>query len=103
MGRMAGQYGKPRSSEFEKKLINGKKVPSFKGDSIHGYNIDERENDPTRLVSAHFHSATTLNYIRSLLSGGFADLHHSKHWVKFWIVIMLLYCHCCVFLTIAML
>ena len=48
IGRMAGQYAKPRSSPTE--IVNGKEMPSFRGDILNGYHEDEREIDPTRLL-----------------------------------------------------
>ena len=81
IGRVAGQYGKPRSSPVEK-LPNGTIVPSFKGDNINGYDAtpESRAHDPQRLIHGHFHSAATLNYIRALIKGGYADLHQSQSW-----------------------
>ncbi|KAK6614179.1 phospho-2-dehydro-3-deoxyheptonate aldolase [Botrytis cinerea] len=54
--------------------------PSFRGDILNGYEIDERNLDPQRLVSAYFHSAATLNFIRASLSSGIADLHSPMNW-----------------------
>ena len=81
IGRVAGQYGKPRSSPVEK-LPSGEVVPSFKGDNINGFEAtaESRAHDPQRLVQSHFHSAATLNYIRALIKGGYADLHQSQSW-----------------------
>ncbi|KAF7677524.1 hypothetical protein GT037_004383 [Alternaria burnsii] len=78
IGRIAGQYAKPRSSPTE--MLNGKEVPSFRGDILNGYDPDSRRVDPERLVSAYFHSATTLNYIRGQLASGIADLHNPLDW-----------------------
>jgi 3-deoxy-7-phosphoheptulonate synthase len=78
IARMAGQYAKPRSSPVEK--INGVEMPSFRGDILNGYPSNERTVDPNRLVSAYFHSATTLNYTRAQLSSGIADLHNPMDW-----------------------
>ncbi|PWW71657.1 DAHP synthetase [Tuber magnatum] len=78
IGRMAGQYAKPRSSLTE--IVDGKEIPSFRGDIINGSEFSERAPDPTRLVSAYYHSATTLNFLRGQLSSGFADLHHPFEW-----------------------
>ncbi len=78
VARMAGQYAKPRSRNYE--TIDGVEVPSYRGDHVNHVNQDNREPDPERLVQAYFHSAATLNYIRALLDGGFADLHHPEHW-----------------------
>lgn len=78
IGRMAGQFAKPRSSPTEK--VNGLDVPSFRGDILNGFDPSARTPDPQRLVSAYFHSAATLNYVRGQLSSGFADLHNSMDW-----------------------
>ncbi|CZR66532.1 related to family II 2-keto-3-deoxy-D-arabino-heptulosonate 7-phosphate synthase [Phialocephala subalpina] len=78
IARMAGQYAKPRSSPNE--TINGKQVPSFRGDILNGYPVNERALDPSRLVSAYFHSAATLNYVRASISSGIADLHRPLDW-----------------------
>ncbi|TAQ88137.1 hypothetical protein B7494_g3534 [Chlorociboria aeruginascens] len=78
IARMAGQYAKPRSSPTE--MVNGKEIPSFRGDILNGYAINERSLDPSRLVGAYFHSASTLNFIRASLSSGIADLHRPLDW-----------------------
>ncbi|ERS96676.1 phospho-2-dehydro-3-deoxyheptonate aldolase [Sporothrix schenckii ATCC 58251] len=79
IGRMAGQYAKPRSSPNET-LPDGRTVPSFRGDILNGYELDQRELDPQRLVRAYHHSAATLNYVRSAIAAGIADLHHPLDW-----------------------
>jgi 3-deoxy-7-phosphoheptulonate synthase len=78
IARMAGQFAKPRSSLTE--VVDGVEVPSFRGDNINGYPLDERTPDPRRLVDSYFHSAATLNYVRAQLASGFADLHHPFEW-----------------------
>ncbi|VBB71696.1 Putative phospho-2-dehydro-3-deoxyheptonate aldolase [Podospora comata] len=78
IGRMAGQYAKPRSSPME--MVDGREVPSFRGDILNGFSVDERELDPNRLVKAYHHSAATLNYIRAAISSGIADLHRPLDW-----------------------
>ncbi|KAF2201087.1 phospho-2-dehydro-3-deoxyheptonate aldolase-like protein [Delitschia confertaspora ATCC 74209] len=78
IGRMAGQFAKPRSSPTE--IVDGKEIPSFRGDILNGFDPSERTPDPNRLVSAYFHSAATLNYVRGQLSSGFADLHNPLDW-----------------------
>ncbi|KAF4617947.1 hypothetical protein G7Y89_g15036 [Cudoniella acicularis] len=78
IARMAGQYAKPRSSPTE--MVNGKEISSFRGDILNGNALDERLLDPSRLVDAYFHSATTLNYIRASISSGLADLHRPLDW-----------------------
>lgn len=71
---------RPRSSPTE--LVNGIEMPSFRGDNINGFepNASSRKPDPSRLVSAYFHSAATLNYLRASLSSGLADLHSPLDW-----------------------
>ncbi|KAI8982777.1 DAHP synthetase [Trametes punicea] len=78
IGRIAGQYAKPRSSPTEK--IGDREVLSFRGDNVNGLDPNERTPDPDRMLSAYFHSTTTLNHVRSLLTSGFASLHHPKDW-----------------------
>lgn len=78
IGRMAGQFSKPRSSDFE--TVDGTEVYSFRGDNVNGFDPANREPDPSRLLQAYFHSAATLNYVRALLAGKFADLHDAKLW-----------------------
>lgn len=78
VGRIAGQYAKPRSSNFE--TIDGAQVPSYRGDHVNSFGLEARNPDPDRLVQAYFHSAATMNYLRALLDGGFADLHRPETW-----------------------
>ncbi|KAL4804247.1 DAHP synthetase [Aspergillus unguis] len=80
IARIAGQFAKPRSSPME--VINGVEMASFRGDNINGFEAtpDSRRPDPSRLVSAYFHSAATLNYLRASLSSGLADLHSPLDW-----------------------
>lgn len=78
IARMAGQYAKPRSSPTE--MYESREIPSFRGDILNGYKIEDRTPDPGRLVSAYFHSAATLNYIRASLASGIADLHSPLDW-----------------------
>jgi len=78
IARMAGQYAKPRSSPME--TVDGKQVPSFRGDILNGFDPNERDLDPERLVQAYFHSAATLNYVRAQISSGIADLHNPLDW-----------------------
>ena len=79
IGRVAGQYGKPRSAPTE--MVNGRELPCYKGDNVNSYECTEeaRAHDPNRLVEGHFHSACTLNYIRSLIKGGYAVLYSVHH------------------------
>jgi 3-deoxy-7-phosphoheptulonate synthase len=80
VGRFAGQYAKPRSSETEKK--GGVVLPAYRGDMINSpeFALAERTPDPQRLLRAYERSALTLNFIRALVDGGFADLHHPEYW-----------------------
>lgn len=80
VGRFAGQYAKPRSDEFETR--DGVRLPSYRGDLVNlpGFTAAEREPDPRLLLRAYERSALTLNFIRALVRGGFADLHHPENW-----------------------
>jgi 3-deoxy-7-phosphoheptulonate synthase len=80
MGRFAGQYAKPRSEDFETR--DGVRLPSYRGDLVNGpaFEAAEREPNPRRLLRAYERSALTLNFIRALVKGGFADLHHPENW-----------------------
>jgi 3-deoxy-7-phosphoheptulonate synthase len=73
IGRVAGQFSKPRSSSTE--VINGKELPSYLGDNINGMKFDEqsRRPDPARLLKSYSQSASTLNLLRAFSQGGFAD------------------------------
>ncbi|KAI8920744.1 DAHP synthetase [Powellomyces hirtus] len=83
IARMAGQYAKPRSKPTE--IVDGKEYTAFRGDNVNGIALAERDPDPQRLLGAYFHSAATINYVRALISGGFADLHHPETWnLKEW-------------------
>ncbi len=80
VGRFAGQYAKPRSSNDE--VRDGVSLPSYRGDNVNDteFTAEARVPDPTRLLRGHEHSALTLNFIRALIDGGFADLHHPEYW-----------------------
>jgi 3-deoxy-7-phosphoheptulonate synthase len=80
VGRIAGQYAKPRSADFE--TINGVTLPSYRGDIVNSpeFTLTAREPNPKLLLQAYSCSAMTLNFIRALLDGGFADLHHPQRW-----------------------
>lgn len=78
IGRMAGQYAKPRSNPTE--IVDGKQVPCFRGDILNGFDLEERELDPGRLVKAYHYSAATLNYVRAAIAAGIADLHRPLDW-----------------------
>ncbi|MCH7829898.1 MAG: 3-deoxy-7-phosphoheptulonate synthase class II [Proteobacteria bacterium] len=85
VGRMAGQYAKPRSANTETR--DGVTLPSFRGDLINhrGFTADERIPDPQLILRAYERSALTLNFVRSLIDGGFADLHHPEYWDLDWV------------------
>jgi 3-deoxy-7-phosphoheptulonate synthase len=80
LGRMAGQFAKPRSSDQE--TIDGVTLPSYRGDIINGseFTRDARIPDPRRMEFAYFQSASTLNLLRAFASGGYADLHEVHRW-----------------------
>lgn len=80
VGRVAGQFAKPRSSDFEE--INGVKLPSYRGDIINGFEFNEaaRVPDPNRMIDAYYQSASTLNLLRAFSRGGLANLHEVHRW-----------------------
>ena len=80
IGRLAGQFAKPRSENEETR--DGVTLPSYRGDLINGqdFSKNSRLPDPNRMKQGYSQSAATLNYVRSLVSCGFADLHHPEHW-----------------------
>jgi 3-deoxy-7-phosphoheptulonate synthase len=80
VGRMAGQYAKPRSADYETR--DGVSLPSYRGDIINrpGFTAEDREPDPVLMLRGYERAALTLNFVRSLIDGGFADLHHPENW-----------------------
>lgn len=80
VGRVAGQFAKPRSSDFEE--IDDKKLPSYRGDIINGleFKRDCREPDATRMLQAYHQSSATLNLLRAFARGGLADLNEVHRW-----------------------
>ena len=80
IGRFAGQYAKPRSTATETR--DGIELPSFRGDNVNRpeFTIEARTPDAQLLLRGYERSALTLNFIRSLVDGGFADLHHPENW-----------------------
>ncbi len=80
VGRIAGQYAKPRSADVEKR--GDLELPSYRGDIVNrsGFTPSDRRPDPQLLLRAYEYSALTINYIRALSEGGFADLHHPENW-----------------------
>ncbi len=85
VGRFAGQYAKPRSTDLETR--GDVSLPSYRGDVINGpeFTPEARTPDPRRMVKAHARSAMTMNFVRSLIDGGFADLHHPEYWDLRWV------------------
>ena len=85
VGRFAGQYAKPRSANTE--VRDGVELPSYRGDIVNGpaFTAQARIPDPRRMVKAHARSAMTMNFVRSLIDGGFADLHHPEYWGLGWV------------------
>ena len=80
VGRIAGQFAKPRSEPTETQ--NGVTLPSYRGDIVNGPEFDEatRTPDPNRLLQAYAQSAATLNLLRAFAQGGYADLHNVHRW-----------------------
>jgi 3-deoxy-7-phosphoheptulonate synthase len=80
IARVAGQYAKPRSSDLE--TIDGVSLPSYRGDNVNSFEFtpEAREPDPSRLITAYHHSASTLNLLRAFAQGGLADLHQVNRW-----------------------
>jgi 3-deoxy-7-phosphoheptulonate synthase len=85
VGRFAGQYAKPRSSDEETR--DGITLPSYRGDLVNSieFNAEARRPEPRRLIQAHSSSALTMNFVRALVDGGFADLHHPEYWDLNWV------------------
>ena len=80
IGRIAGQYAKPRSSDLESR--GDVELPSYRGDLVNrsAFNPEDREPNPQLLLRGYERAALTLNFIRALADGGFADLHHTEYW-----------------------
>jgi 3-deoxy-7-phosphoheptulonate synthase len=80
VGRLAGQYAKPRSSDVETK--EGVTLPAYRGDMVNRLNFtpEDRVPNPELLLRAYERSGLTINFVRSLIDGGFADLHHPEYW-----------------------
>jgi 3-deoxy-7-phosphoheptulonate synthase len=85
VGRFAGQYAKPRSEDLE--TIDGVTLHSYRGDMVNSpeFSAAGRTPDPQMLLRAYGRSALTLNFIRALVKGGFADLHHPEYWDLDWV------------------
>ena len=80
VGRIAGQYAKPRSSPTETR--DGVTLPSYRGPLINrpGFSTEERMPRPANLLEGYHRAAMTINFVRALVGGGFADLHHPELW-----------------------
>ncbi|MGB9153980.1 MAG: 3-deoxy-7-phosphoheptulonate synthase class II [Alphaproteobacteria bacterium] len=80
VGRMAGQFAKPRSDDTETR--NGVTLPSYRGDIINGIDFtpEARRHDPERMIQVYNQSASTLNLLRAFIQGGYADLHRVHQW-----------------------
>ena len=80
VGRMAGQFAKPRSAPTE--TIGGVELPSYRGDIINGFDFtaDARVPDPSRMLQAYTQAAASLNLLRAFSKGGFADIHRVHNW-----------------------
>ncbi len=85
IGRMAGQYAKPRSDDLETR--DQTSLPSFRGDLVNRepFTTADRTPDPDLMLRGYERAALTLNFVRSLIDGGFADLHHPENWDLDWV------------------
>ena len=79
IGRIAGQFAKPRSDDFE--TIDGVTLPSYRGDNINGgeFTLEARTPDPARMLRAYYQAAATANLVRAFATGGYADLSRARH------------------------
>jgi 3-deoxy-7-phosphoheptulonate synthase len=82
VGRMAGQFAKPRSAPTE--VIGGVEYPSYRGDIINGFDatMEARQPDPARMLQAYTQAAASLNLLRAFSTGGFADIHRVQSWIS---------------------
>ncbi len=80
LGRMAGQFAKPRSTDTE--TIGGVELPSYRGDNVNdiAFTAESRSPDPQRMIRAYSQSAATLNLLRAFAQGGYANLHQVHRW-----------------------
>ncbi len=81
VGRMAGQFAKPRSAPTE--VVSGVELPSYRGDIINGFDFtpDARIPDPARMLQAYTQAAASLNLLRAFSTGGYADMHRVQSWI----------------------
>ena len=84
VGRFAGQYAKPRSADMETR--DGLSLPVYRGDLVNQpeFTAEAREPEPRRMIKGHARSAMTMNFVRALIEGGFADLHRPEYWDLDW-------------------
>ncbi len=82
IGRIAGQYAKPRTNDYE--IVNNQRLPIYRGDMINSIDptIEARRHDPERILMAYYKAAATLNLIRAFTKGGYASLSHILDWQK---------------------
>lgn len=82
VGRIAGQFAKPRSADLETQGETA--LPSYRGDMVNAieFEKDGRVPDPERLIQVYQQSAATLNYLRSLATGGYSSMNHMRRWIK---------------------
>ncbi len=85
VGRFAGQYAKPRSADTETR--DGVTLPSFRGEIVNDNDFTEaaRVPDPQRMLTAYHHASMTMNFVRALVDGGFADIRHPEYWDLAWV------------------
>ena len=81
VGRMAGQFAKPRSAPTE--MAGGQELPSYRGDIINGFDFtpEARIPDPSRMLQAYTQAAASLNLLRAFSTGGYADIHRVQSWI----------------------
>lgn len=82
IGRIAGQYAKPRSNETE--IVDGKNYEVYRGDNVNDFLIENngRTPNPERLIDGYFHAAATLNLVRAFTQGGYSDIKYQSDWSK---------------------
>ncbi|MFZ5750976.1 MAG: class II 3-deoxy-7-phosphoheptulonate synthase [Pseudomonadota bacterium] len=82
VGRMAGQFAKPRSAPTE--VVGGRELPAYRGDIINGFDFtpESRIPDPNRMLQAYTQAAASLNLLRAFSTGGYADIHRVQSWIS---------------------